>query len=566
MLPLAARRCRVRNPIGGAVADLSADQYAVLTACEGCRTLDEHFAAVQRKLGVRDADRATLAKWLADFASVGLFTPLDDLLQRFGSGAERTPAPCAGVVIRTCDRPALLARVLGSAATLERRVGRRYRYHVLDDSRDPSNRAENARIVADVALDTRYRDLASNDPLIEAVTRDFPGERAAIDWLLGPARHGEATYGRPVNLALLLSAGRRVLLLDDDVLLEPRRPPATDDGPSISSRPDELFCYADRTEIERACIPIDVDPFAEHLVWLGAPASVAWSRLAHEPGYVDLVELCADDSARFAPDARVASTQNHALGDPGSSLFPFHLLTLPIASRRHLLGSPGRRDSAFRERIDWRGQPAPRLTPNRPLTFTTLAGLDNSALLPPTVRSERNEDLLLGQLARIIDRGAWAFDLPWALPHWRNPAKQWLGPAVNFRQEPVHFLMDYLDRTAPRVASEHPSDRLRSVAAILVDLARSSESRMVELLEEQAADTSSRVQYAIATARDDADVPAEWKEMLLPWLASPTLSTEPAIVRERVASPTAVRTLATEYGNALAVWPALWEWARDRDA
>ncbi|HEY2818823.1 MAG TPA: hypothetical protein VGK44_17010 [Casimicrobiaceae bacterium] len=564
MLPLGVRRCRVRNPLNGATAELSAEQYAVLTACEGCRTLDEHAAAVHRKLALRDDDRVTLSQWVGEFAALGLLASLDQLRQRLDANASSAPASFAGIVIRTCDRSALLARVLASAAALEARLDRRYRYHVLDDSRDGGHRAENARIVAAAGLDAHYRDLSSSDPFVAELARAFPASREAIDWLLGPARDGEATYGRPVNLALLLSAGQRILMLDDDALLDPRRPPVDDARFSVSSRPDELFCYIDRADAERACTPIDVDPFAEHLRWLGTPVGATWSHFAPRGAAADRVELRAEDGGRFIADARIALTQNHALGDPGSALFPFHLLTLPTASRQHLLSDSRRKAAAFRERVNWRGQIGTRLTPNRTLTLTTLAGLDNGRLLPPTVRSARNEDLLLGEMTRVIDRGAWSLDLPWALPHWRSPIKNWLGPSAHFSQEPAHFLMDYLDQTSPRVASEGASNRLHALAAILVDLAHASESRLIELLEEQAVDTASRVQFAIATAQDGADVPLEWKEMLRPWIASPTLSTRPAIVRERLAAPAVVRALANDYGNALAVWPALWDWARDR--
>jgi hypothetical protein len=257
-------------------------------------------------------------------------------------------------------------------------------------------------------------------------------------------------------------------------------------------------------------------------------------------------------------------TQNQALGDPGSSLFPFHLLTLSEISRRHLLGDARRKEAAFRERIDWRGQLRPRLTPNRPLTFTTLAGLDNSVMLPPTVRAERNEDLLLGEMTRIVDRGAWSLDLPFGLPHWRDPAKRWLDPATNFRQEPAHFLMDHLENVEPTVISDDRAARLRAIGATLLDLAGASDAHLAELLERQAADTASRVQFAIANALDDPSVAEEWKALLRPWLASPALSTRPSNVRERIAAPAALRALAQGYGVALAIWPALWDWARER--
>src|SRR5437764_12893970 len=151
-LPLSARRCRVRNVLNGATAESSADQTAVLTACDGCRTIDEHAVVIQRKLGLRDTERTTLTQWLGDFASLRRLISLDELRQRFASPAVSTAAPFAGIAIRTCDRPALLNRALASAASLERRLGSRYHYIVLDDSRDTAHRAQNARTVTDVAL------------------------------------------------------------------------------------------------------------------------------------------------------------------------------------------------------------------------------------------------------------------------------------------------------------------------------------------------------------------------------------------------------------------------------
>src|SRR5438045_5892644 len=143
-LPLSARRCRVRNVLNGATAELSADQHAVLTACDGCRTIDEHAVVIQRKLGLRDTERTTLTQWLGDFASLRLLISLDELRQRFASPAVSTAAPFAGIAIRTCDRPALLSRALASAASLGRRLGSRHPSIDLDDSPDPAHPTQSA--------------------------------------------------------------------------------------------------------------------------------------------------------------------------------------------------------------------------------------------------------------------------------------------------------------------------------------------------------------------------------------------------------------------------------------
>ncbi len=562
MLPLAARLCRVRNPLSGVVAELSADQYAILTACEGCKTLDEHGLGVRHKLGVPDQDWPTISQWLSDFVSRGLFVSLDDLVNRLGSDADWTPAPFAGVVIRTSDRPELLARVLKSAAVLEQRNKSRYRFQVLDDSRNDANIAANRKTVVECGLDCIHHDLSKEHAIAAALRMQFPAATGDITWLMGKPTSGEATYGRPVNLALLLTAGRRVLMLDDDAVLDPRLPPARATGLEVSSRSDELFCYGTQAELEDACPAVAIDPIAAHLEVIGAPVGSLWRKYTGDAHVLALTELTGEDASRFAPDARVLVTQNHAVGDPGSSMYPYHLLTLPVASREQLLSVPDRLSIAFRERHHWRGHARARLTPNRPLTFTTLAGLDNSALLPPTIPSNRNEDLLLGDIIRYLHTGAWSFDLPWGLPHRRLPAKQWLDSSTAFPQEPVHFVMDYLEQRAASIVSEAPADRMRALAATLLDLSESTNLHVAALLEQQAADTASRVRYAIQAQLDDPSIPALWKQVLPPWLSSPTLSMSPDMLRRRLASPELVRGMAEHYGRALAIWPDIWEWAR----
>src|SRR5207249_8558661 len=196
MLPLASRRCRVRNPVNGVVAELSADQYAVLTACEGCCSLPDHHVAVQRKLDVRVEDRAMIFQWLQEFVARGLFVSLDDLVGRLGSVPHASSASFAGIAIRTCDRPALLARLLRSVAALEARYARAYHYVVLDDSRDAANRAANRQCVAkNERLDCAYYDLTDTSLVEQELRHAFPDAAKELDWLLGPPGPGEATYG-----------------------------------------------------------------------------------------------------------------------------------------------------------------------------------------------------------------------------------------------------------------------------------------------------------------------------------------------------------------------------------
>lgn len=563
MLPIASRRCRVRNPVNGAVAALDVDRYAVLTACDGCRTLAEHATVVRQKLNAPADNAATILEWLNDFAAQGLLTPLDDLLRHLG-GAPSPPAPFAGIVIRTCDRPGLLARALGSAAALAARYGRHDRYIILDDSQAIAHRAANRQAVAThPELGCTYLDLAAPTALERELIQRFPDAGGTIAWLLGAPAAGEMTYGRPVNLALLLTAGQRLLMLDDDATLDPRRPPIGGPGFAVSSDNDELFCYPDRDALDAACPPLELDPIAAHLDSLGQSIGSLWARFSAASKVPMPISLDAGDVGRFNGGARALFTQNHAVGDPGSSLFPYHLLSLPRASRAKLLSDPAWPGYAFAKRFNWRGQPRLRLATKRPLTLTTLTGFDNGVMLPPTVRAHRNEDLLLGEMAQHVHPDGWLVDLPWGLSHWRHPAKAWLDPSAPFAQEPVHFLLDYLQQRSSTIESDTAADRMQALAALLLDLSAAGDRHLTDLLAEQVADTATRTLFSIATQLDDPALPAAWKDMLRPWLESPALSIDSASLRARSASTSSVRVLVANYGRALAAWPALWNAARD---
>src|SRR5581483_58284 len=417
-----------------------------------------------------------------------------------------------------------LDRLLDSAEHLEREFGCRREWHVLDDSRDPAHRARNRAIVAQHALDCTWHDLHAHDAWREGLHAAFREARREIEWLLGGG-DGAATYGRPINHALLRFAGRRWLAIDDDVLLDARRCPAPLAGFGVASEADELLAYESHDEALAACEAARVDPLAEHERWLGGSLGVAWTSAVRAHG-APAVEVSSRDSLRFAPDARVLFTQNAAVDDPGSSLFPYHVLSLPAASLAHATASASRARCAFVERHAWRGARRLRLAPRRLLTFTTIAGIDSRRLLPPTVPMHRNEDLLLGGIAQIVHPHAWFADLPFGVPHVRAVRKQWLPASAGFAQEPLHVVLDALEGRALDIAAVDPARRMATVSALVADLAHAGERELADMIEAQAIDTATRVLFSIHSQLDDARVAATWKQALQPWLGSPALAVE----------------------------------------
>jgi len=500
-------------------------------------------------------------------AREGLLLSVPQLVSRFGTPSAAEPAAFGGVVVRTSDRPQLLARLLASAETLEARGREKRPWVVIDDSRDPASERTNRTAIANArSLEITHYGRAAADALQNALLAEFPRAAPEIAWLLAPGAPGEATYGRPLNHALLQLAGRAFVSVDDDVLLESRRSPLSDAGFTVSDAVDELTWYESEASLLQHCPPADVDPIAQHAQLLGLPMADAWMQAEAQSGALAAMDITAAQGSRFAPEARIIFTHSHAFGDPGSTMLPLHLLSLPARSRQWLAANPHAVAYAFARRINWRGQSRLRLAPTRLLTLTTIAGLDNSRLLPPTARSHRSEDLLLGTVAQWMHPTAWQVDLPFGLLHRREPAKHWLRAVDPVGPEPLPFILAYLERHEANIVAMRPEQRLAAAGAFLVDLAAASDAHLSEMLLAHAAETSSRVLFALQEQLDDPALPAAWKQSLRPWLNSPALALEETALRARSPTVAAMRSLVDGYGKALLVWPQLWEFCRDRNA
>jgi hypothetical protein len=291
----------------------------------------------------------------------------------------------------------------------------------------------------------------------------------------------------------------------------------------------------------------------------------AWARARQQAGEVAAIRMSAAQVGRFDAAARVLFTHNHACGDPGSSLLPLQLLSLPESSRLRLAANPQAVAYAFSRRINWRGLARLRLAPRRILTFTTMAGIDNSRLLPPVVRSLRSEDVLLGIAAQWMYPASWVVDLPFGLPHLRAPAKRWLTSTDAFMQEPLHVVYAHIDEHAPAIVSETGAQRLAAMGALLLDLAAASDRQLAEMLMQHAADAGSRTLFSIQAQLDSSTLPAPWKEVIAPWLRSPALAVDTDALRSRVLEPATLRALLEGYGSAMRAWPQLWEYCRERN-
>jgi hypothetical protein len=363
---------------------------------------------------------------------------------------------------------------------------------------------------------------------------------------------------------LLRFAGRRLLMIDDDVVLDPRRPPLAKAGVELTIQPEAGFWYESLAAAQEACPALEVDPLAAHLKWLGLPMSEAWTRAQREPGGLAVGELPVDAGNSFAADARVMFTRSQLLGDPAWATMTTQQLLLDIETRRWLAANPDAGRYGLESQIYWRGPAALRLAPNRMQSVHILVGFDNSALLPPTVRAGPGEDVLLSEAARCIHPASWAVKLPVALPHLREAPRRLPLPADRLVLGAESFLLAHVRASMPAIVAEQPGERMSMLGTLCLDLAAASDAALTDKQIQHAAEYAARVHFGIEEQLSDPSLPAIWKEKLKQWLASPNYKLDPASLRARIAPIAAVRALAQDYGRALIAWPRLWSFCRER--
>ena len=565
MLPLGERHCVVRNPLDGAGMELSSGEYAVLSACEGCRSLDEHEALVAARLGAPLEHRPAIRALLERCAQSGVLSAVSDLVARFGPARDEAGSPLAGIVVRSADRPQLLRRLLTGAAQMQTRTGTAYRWYIVDDSRQEDSRRANREAIAESALpDATHLDLSVAQSLEAELAAVFPRFAAEVRWLLGAAGSNEVTIGRAQNYILLRFAGRRLLMLDDDITIQPRRPALSRPGVEVSVGPWAATWYENFDAAFDACPAVDLDPFAEHERWLGRPMAEAWARAAGEPGGLVIGTLPAELGTSFASRARVIFTSNHVLGDPGWGTFERQQLNIAPETRRWLAAHPDAARYAFESQIHCRGPVALRLAPHRSLSTMTVTGFDNTLLIPPTIRAGRGTDTLLSATALGIHPEGWAAVLPFALPHLRQGRRQWLAPTDTLALRAVHFVRLHLQLQGRSLVAQRPEQRMETLGATLLDLAAADDATLMRGLMEAAAEYAAGILFDMRQQLDDPSLPGSWKQVLSQWLVSPSFKLDPASLRARVPSPQEVRSMARGYGRALQAWPQLWSFCRDR--
>ena len=539
------------------------------------RTLEGHRAHALQAFANRGGPPGSIEDLLEDLQTSGAMVSAPAWLERFAS----TPAQVStdwALVITTCDRPFVLERLLGSLGPHLEELEPPQPVLLIDDSRRGEYRDRNRETFVQWLrahdLQGAFWDRDRRARFTETLAAAFPAHRRSLRWLLDPSAfpEGAMTVGQARNLATLLTAGRRVLSLDDDTVAQPFAHPRLQAGMRLRAHASQLHAYASPDALWAEAEAVAVNPLRAHLDVLGLPLRGAFEALGQawaDPEWIRAVDLATH--ARLRSDAVVGLTSNAVLGDPGlGDMTAFYAKPSGnVEERIGFLEAVEALESLSRHL--WRGGLHSGICFGGPLLTSTLTGIDNRQLVPcngPTGRG--SDDYLLGSVLSGLYPQVGQLEFNWALPHLPEQWRAWQRPAaqgVPAGPDPASFLIEATADGVARLQGYGQAHRLTELANHLLFVAQEPDAQLRAYADDRVvAEALARLQGLRANLRHPA--------MRGPMQADLALLVQQA--EARVAQPfvpdhpwlTYVRASCETYADALLLWPQLRAWVRESPA
>ncbi|MAT91555.1 MAG: hypothetical protein CME59_03045 [Halioglobus sp.] len=557
------------------------DVSIALGNCREFRSLQGHARFLTGYMPELGGDVDGVRKVLESVRDAGLMVPAQAFAGRLADGARGVERAPSRVFVITCDRPQAVERLLETLLA-GADLARHERLYLVDDSRDADNAARNRELVQTFNTrsprDMHYFGSQERETLLSRLLQQLPQHEPALRFLLDRQQwQGHKTFGLARTLCLLLSVGRRAIVLDDDVVCTAIEPPHRSAGIGFVERMCEADFYRSADAWMQGARQREEDPLAGHLSCLGAGLGDALDSLgAAAPSGEQLRDSQFQVLRRVTPASRILVTQNGTFGDPGTgdTSWVFNL-TGPSLDR--LLAGPSSIEDKVTTRQYWMGWSRPTFS-NR-FNMSQVTGLDNSALLPPYFPAWRGEDQLFGAMLEYLYPDSLVLNYPWAVPH--LPLDERSGsitPAPEVAAGAA-LVETHIGANAPDNAALPLESRLASLVLLFEQLAgRGDEDLAAAYRTALAADQANAARQVADKLRQAPEAHGEWRQLLEERGRHYMQAIGRAQVPVRVSGvPESMdeaelwrrgRELAGRFAAALAAWPAVREAAAElaRDA
>jgi len=521
--PLPGGNLLLHNTRNGQRAMVKPEVYASLLRCRQFKTLDQHTATIIELNPGMQGQQDDIRKVLKSMLDNGIMLSAKSACDRLKQKAENkelergTGAPV--VAILTWERPQALERLLESiAANCD--TEKLHRLYVIDDSRKPENISQNQALTdqfaSRLAVPIECFGRAEQQSLLTKLVNQLPEHEYAIHFLADPSRWKDHwTSGLSRNLALLLSCGRRLVMIDDDVVCDLYNPPRQKPDIAFSDDPREAAFFGNEQEWAFLRQEMNPDPINRHMQCLGLTVSGALEVLGENhlkpAGFTNATAL---QLSELSPESVVMVTECGSLGCPGTSNNTW-LPDMAPSSLKQMLASAKSTTDALSTRQVWSGRNHPHFAPHS--NMSPITGFDNREMLPPYLPIMRGEDRLFGYMLDIIFPTSVTLDYPWAIPHLPIPGRQWLDKDLDFKPADSfpRFFIEKIVEYKSSCESTSPLDRLSSLSTWFNDMAGASVDSLTSMYRDsRLRSNAERLQHLSTLLETTETTPVNWQNYL----------------------------------------------------
>ena len=529
------------------------------------KPLHEHVQTIAQNIPDLKGQTVAIEKVLGFLKNKGLLVSGQQWLDWLkASQGKRRSIPYAGMVIRTCQRPEHLQRLLDSFNSYVNVHQCDDTVLVFDDSLDAKSQEANQKICQQAKVNVKYHGSSWQQQFITMLINEFPEHQAEIEWLL--AEKDGFTGGRVWNLALLALAGKKFTFFDDDYLIQPRK------AAHYNDQDINLAEYADLSvgfglnirSIKEMSQQVEADVLTEMTEACGDYFG-HWMTQSGDKSHSSLYGLRLIDLERLNAESVVKSTGNGTWGSPrAESNYWLYLL------------KGQEREAFWQDRETYldniEASHLLHYSPNfQALSFSKFApsAIDNSNLTPFVMPINKNEDHFFNCMMKGCYPNQVSLHYPFMMGHIQTAKRERSGfNHIARRPNFNSFMADYVLSILGNIHTSDENTRFDSIRAAIDDLRSSSQKALEHRLREYMTKTRSDLVFSLQNILDEVpDAPIYWQAdvreiiqangkaiksnqtpVLSDWDASMDIETCVAKVKSDL----------QEVVDAMEVWPKLW--------
>jgi hypothetical protein len=422
--PLGGQKELIYFPLTNSAQVFTTSALAVLCACRGFATLDDHAHEIGPLFRMGHGQVDLLKAQLLKFVERGYLVSYCDLLSRCAARArtQQTPAGISSIGWVTRSRLSQLQASLTSYIRNSQHFGRRPDFVVMDATQASGERQRCIQMLRAIqrayGIRILYAGLEEKIQYAEALTESAGCPLEVVNFALFGTEDCEEAIGANRNGLLLDMAGEVLLGVDDDTLGRTANLGSGNDCDGLrigAEEPTEFWFFPSRDQALQSVSFFTKDIIGSHESVLGHTLDAIFDRFSRTTD-VNLDESCPHLlKSLCAGSGRVLVTFNGVVGDSGM-YSSTGLLAAEGGTRERLLRSDADYRCALSSREVLRVVPVTTIY-HGATCMAGMIGLDNRDLLPPFQPVLRNSDGVFGASIYKCFHDFYFAHLPFAMIH-----------------------------------------------------------------------------------------------------------------------------------------------------